>query len=205
MQDKIIEFVERKLRTDFSGHDLKHSQRVVNNAQKIMKVEGGNEKIILTACYLHDTIDHKLFRDQASNIKEIRELLTDDYTQKEINEIIDIITSISYSNKSSFNLVNLNAQIVCDADRLDAVGAFGIIRAISFGASHKRPFYEDENIKESNNTYTFNKSTNSTLSHFYDKLLKLEDLMYTSYAKELAKERTKVLKTFLNQFYEELK
>lgn len=204
MQDKIINFVKQELGNDNTAHDLIHTLRVVKNAKRILEKEDGNAKIIITACYLHDTIDHKLFNDPTIQIKKIEKLLEDDYTTQEIDEIIDIITSISFNNNNYKELTNRNAMIVRDADRLDAIGSIGIIRTIQYGTSKNRPFYEDINIKKVNGKYTFNESTNSTLSHFYDKLLKLENLMHTPYAKTMARERTKIIEMFLEHFYDEL-
>lgn len=204
MQNKIIEFVRQELGNDNTGHDLNHAFRVVNNAKKILEKVEGNNKIIITACYLHDTVDHKLFADSAIQIKKIKELLEDEYIPSEIDEVIDIITSISFNNNDYKHLTNKNAMIVRDADRLDALGSMGIIRTIQYGTSHNRPFYDELNIKRINGKCEFNKPTNSTLSHFYDKLLKLEDLMHTDIGKSMARERVKIIKMFLEHFYDEL-
>ena len=59
--DKIIEFVKEELANDLSGHNFKHIERVYNNALLLIKYEGGNKKIILTSCLLHDLVDDKLF------------------------------------------------------------------------------------------------------------------------------------------------
>ena len=61
--NNIIEFVKKELAFDHSGHNFQHIERVVENAKYLIKHEGGNEKIIITACYLHDIIDSKLFDD----------------------------------------------------------------------------------------------------------------------------------------------
>lgn len=201
--DKIIEFVQKELYNDNTGHDFNHIKRVVSNAYKILKEEGGNELIIITACYLHDVIDEKLFKNIDEQIKKINKLLKElNYTENDITEILDIISSISYSKHKK--LTSLNAMIVQDADRLDSIGAIGIIRTIEYGNSLNRKFYEEENLLYENDTYSFNKSTKTTLSHFYDKLLKLYELMNTTTGKELARKRSKFLEQFLKEFYEEL-
>ena len=100
---------------------------------------------------------------------------------------------------------NLNLEIVRDADRLDALGAIGIIRTIEYGTSKNRNFYEEENLKRLSDHVEFDKSTNTSLSHFYDKLLKLKDYMHTFTAKKIAEKRTAFLKTFLDEFYDEIK
>lgn len=203
--DNIIKFVKNELINDHSGHDFKHCLRVVNNAKKIIKYEGGDYNIIITSCYLHDVVDKKLFSNIENQINKVRNLLADNqYNNNEIDEIIDIITSISYNNGQYKELTSLNSMIVRDADRLDALGSLGIIRTIEYGHSKNRQFYDENNLKYENNHLTFNQSTDTTLSHFYDKLLKLEDLMLTTEGKKIAKERMKVIQQFLKSFYEEL-
>ena len=204
--DNIIKFVQEELKNDYSGHDFSHIERVVNNAKKILLTEEGNEKIVLTACYLHDIIDEKLFDDLNSQLEKVINLLqNNNYTKDEINEIVDIISSISYNKGNFKELTTLNSKIVRDADRLDAIGSIGIIRTIQYGTSKKRKFYEAKNLKYVDDKCCFNESTDSTLSHFYDKLFKLENLMLTDEGKKLAKTRTKIMYDFLESFYDEIK
>lgn len=201
--EKIIEFVKHELAFDNTGHDLLHARRVVNNAKKILKEVKGNELVVITACYLHDVVDEKLFQNTDVQINKIRKLLKDNnYSTLDIDEIINIITTISFH----LGIIpqSINAKIVQDADRLDALGSIGIIRAIQYGQSKNRPFYEDINLIKKDNHYEFNEISNSTLSHFYQKLLKLENMMNTDIAKTIAKERTKTMKLFLDAFYQEI-
>lgn len=203
--DKIIEFVKNELKNDNSGHDFKHCVRVVNNAKILIKHEGGNRKIIITACYLHDIVDDKIFNDIQPQINKIKTLLyANHYHEAEVNEILEIISKISFHHGNIEDVNNLNLEIVRDADRLDALGAIGIIRTIEYGNNKMRAFYEDDNLKEENEMLTFNLSTNTSLSHFYDKLLKLKDYMHTYTAKKIALKRTIFLEEFLNEFYKEL-
>ena len=136
---------------------------------------------------------------------DVKLLVECKYLPSQIEEIITIIESVSYSKGNTNSVDNLNLEIVRDADRLDALGAMGIIRTIEYGTSKKRLFYEEENILRENDCVTFNKSTETTLSHFYDKLLKLKDYMHTFTAKKIAIKRTEFIENFLNEFYEELK
>lgn len=203
--NKIIEFVKKELLCDNSGHNFQHIERVVKNASYLIKHEGGNEKIIITACYLHDVIDHKLFEDvDAQKVKIINLLIDNNYLPSEIDEVIAIIDSVSFSKGNVNECNNLNLKIVRDADRLDALGAIGIVRTIEYGNSKNRLFYEEANLDRTKIGVIFKDSTNTSLSHFYDKLLKLKDLMHTSTAKKMAEKRHKFLLIFLEEFYEEL-
>ena len=203
--NKIIEFVKRELSCDNSGHNFQHIERVVKNALYLIKHEGGNEKIIITACYLHDVIDHKLFDNLDFQKDKILKILIDNnYLPCEIDEIIDIIENVSFSKGHVNECDNLNLKIVRDADRLDALGAIGVIRTIEYGNSKNRLFYEEENLNRCDNFVKFNNFTNTSLSHFYDKLLKLKDLMHTSTAKKMAEKRHEFLLIFLEEFYREV-
>lgn len=201
--DSIVDFVKIKLLTNNNGHDWKHIERVLNNASKIISGTTANPKIVYTSICLHDLIDYKVTNDISNELKEIEYTLNKaQYTTWEINEIIDIISSISFSKHQV--LTSINQMVVSDADKLDALGSMGIIRTIQYGQSVGRPFYEDDNLLIQDNKISFNKSTLTSLSHFYDKLLKLPELMYTEKGKELALKRVMIIKDFLNSFYEEL-
>lgn len=203
--EKIIDFVRQELRGDNSGHGLQHALRVYNNAKKINDKEMGNERIVLTSALLHDTVDTKLFDDFDGRINYVKDFLaSNDYSPEEIDEIVYIISNISWNWGKNVELKTLNAKIVRDADRLDAIGACGIIRTIEFGNSRHNNFYDDENLIVNDGKYEFNQVTKSTLSHFYEKLLLLKDKMHTQTALEMAEERHKFMLDFLNQFYREL-
>lgn len=198
-------FVEEELSQDHSGHNHQHAERVVRNAQKIIQREGGDEKIILTAAWLHDCIDKKLFADVEGQIDKVERFLEGQrFRREEVTEVMYIIQNISYNKGENRPLTSLNAMIVRDADRLDAIGAIGIIRTIEYGAANGRLFYDHENMKREGGKVGWNHSTDTSLSHFYDKLLKLESLMHTPTAKEMARERTEFLHRFLEEFYREM-
>jgi len=203
--EKIINFVRKELDFDNSGHGIQHALRVYNNAKKINKIEHGNEKIVLTAALIHDTVDKKLFDNFEERLEYVAKFLSiNGYTDIEIEEIIYIISNISWNNGVNSELTGLNAKIVRDADRLDAIGAMGIIRTIEFGNSKNRDFYDDSNIKYVNGKKEFDNITQSTLSHFYEKLLLLKDNLHTDTAKKMAEKRHNFMIEFLNEFYDEL-
>ena len=205
MYSNIIDFVTKELSKDNSGHGIQHAKRVFSNAKKIIAKEGGNEKVVLTSALIHDAIDKKLFDDVDERIELVKNFLkANNYSEDEINEIIYIISNISWNNGQNKQLDSLNAKIVRDSDRLDAIGAMGIIRTIEYGNSHNRNFYEEANIKNTGAGYTFGEITSSTLSQFYEKLLLLKDLLHTETAKKMAEERHGFMQQFLQEFYNEL-
>ncbi len=195
----------KKILDNDSAHDFEHTIRVYKNAQKICKKEKANEKLVLSAALLHDIVSYPKSdkRSKMSSIesakksKKILEKL--DFSEEEIKVISDAITDHSFSQNKIPK--TLEGQILQDADRLDALGAIGIARVFATGGSLKRPFY---NIDD-----PFCKRRNPddkiwTVDHFFAKLLKLESLMNTKSGKAEAKNRTRVLKEFLNQLKQEL-
>lgn len=98
----------------------------------------------------------------------------------------------------------IEGMIVQDADRLDAIGAIGIARTFTYGGYRNNLIY-DPDIKpiEFTSLDEVKNKENTTINHFYEKLLKLKDLMNTSTAKEIAKRKHDFMVDFLNEFYYE--
>jgi len=100
-----------------------------------------------------------------------------------------------------FLSISLIAQ---DADRLDAIGAIGIARAFNYGGFKNRPIHNPEMpLQEYKDSKAYHKSDAPTINHFYEKLLKLKDLMNTATGIQMAEERHEYMLRFLDQFYRE--
>ena len=84
--------------------------------------------------------------------------------------------------------------MVQDADRLDALGAIGIVRTIEFGVAFDQPFYDPESGLHDG------EYQKTGVGHFYEKLFKLRDLMNTKAAREVAKNREDFMRGFIAQF-----
>ena len=96
--------------------------------------------------------------------------------------------------------------LVQDADRLDAIGAIGIARCFTFGGHKKRPLYDPAIPFRADLTAESYKSASSqspSINHFYEKLLKLKELMKTNAGRTRALKRHAVMEQFLQQFHEE--
>jgi uncharacterized protein len=111
------------------------------------------------------------------------------------------------SFKNSFDATAFSSkemEIVQDADRLDAIGAIGIARAFTYGGFKNRVLYDPEIPPvENHSKETYKNTTAPTLNHFYEKLLRLKDMMNTGFGKRLANERHHFMLQYLEQFYAE--
>ena len=195
-------FVKDKLYKEGSGHDWFHIKRVYNLATYICEKEGGDEFIIKMTALLHDIDDWKFSNNSKTTEDFLKSLHVD---EKSIHKIMNIITTMSYKGgvvDSSQN--NIEGKIVQDADRLDAMGAIGIARAFTYGGSKNRLMY-DPDIKpmDFQNLDEVKNLNNHTINHFYEKLLKLRDLINTDTAKQIAEERHRFMEIYLDEFYYE--
>lgn len=207
---KVEAYVKNKLGSDKTGHDYQHIKRVVNNCKKIyqnMDLSKENKNIIISAALVHDLIDYKLVDDIEKEKSKLIEVLEKSYyREKQIDEIIYIIENMSFSaNIDEKKKLSLLGQIVQDADRLDAIGAIGIARTFYYGGSKGHKMYDEINkdmIRDVNKEEYLKGST--VIDHFYEKLLKIKDLMNTKEGLIIAEERHKFMEEYLEHFYGEI-
>lgn len=205
--EAIILFAKQKLAADKTGHNMDHLVRVAKMSQKLTQRYHADEFITLSSAYLHDVIDDKLVSDSQEALADIKQFLTQLEIPKDtINQIIDIITHISYSSSLDHDYqLSLEGQIVQDADWLDAIGAIGIMRAIYFGGHHGITIYDPQIKPRTNMTKKeirdFSRET--VINHFYEKLLLIKDKLNTKEAKKIAAHRQEIMLQFLSNFKSE--
>ncbi len=165
--------------------------------------EGGNSFICQLAALVHDLVDDKLVMDEAAGLAEVSHLLAEKgVPQLQIEEVLTIIQRISYKAGTQNHLVlSLEGQIVQDADRLDAIGAIGIARTMAYSGYKNRIIHDPTvPIREEMTLEEYRSHQGTAIAHFYEKLLKLTNLMHTDTAKKFAQGRHQFLKTYLEQF-----
>ncbi|MNP14208.1 putative hydrolase [compost metagenome] len=98
----------------------------------------------------------------------------------------------------------LEGQIVQDADRLDAIGAIGIARTFTYAGWKGHFMYDpDNNPREVMSEAEYRDANSTAINHFYEKLLRLKDLMNTEWGKKIAHHRHQYMEEYLQQFYKE--
>ncbi|MGE1163558.1 HD domain-containing protein [Peribacillus simplex] len=205
MIDLTEKYVYDQLKSDASGHDWFHIDRVRKLALHIAKEERkGNEFIIELAALLHDIPDDKLNRDADEGSKKLDEWFDEIKLEIDsVNAIKQIINTISYSS-GQLKLPSIEAEIVQDADRLDAIGAIGIARTFAFGGKKGQPMFDPSlSIRESMTKEEYRTGKSSSIHHFYEKLLRLQDMLNTCTAKRIASERHEYMVRFLEEFNKE--
>ncbi|MCM2370656.1 HD domain-containing protein [Aporhodopirellula aestuarii] len=188
--EKVEAIVRERMDGQAAGHGMDHVLRVLVSARAIQSEVGGELQIVELAALLHDVGDAKFHDGVERSAEFAREILSglgagDDL----IEHVAHIVDNISFRKGDSAKPLSLQGQIVQDADRLDALGAIGIVRTIEYGAAFDQPFH----LPDAGDAKT-------GVGHFHEKLFKLKSLMNTDAGRRMAEDREAFMRTFLNQF-----
>lgn len=181
--------VAERMRGQQAGHGLDHVLRVLRTTREIQAEIGGDRTVAELAALLHDVGDAKFHHGIERSAEFSQEILTRLGVDGEIiASVLTIVENISFRKGFDSQLLSLEGKIVQDADRLDALGAIGIVRTIEYGSSFDQPFYAPSLAK-------------TGVAHFHEKLFKLPDLMNTEPARRIAARRESFMLDFLKQFF----
>lgn len=190
---------------DDGSHDLVHIHRVFRNAMRIHAFEGGDGEILAAAVLLHDCVAvekssplraaaSRLAADKASQI-----LSTLGWATPRIEAVAHAILTHSFS--ANLQPESLEAQILQDADRLDAIGAIGIARCFYTAGRMHSALYDAADPLASDRSLD---DRQFALDHFPAKLLKLSEGFQTQTGQTLARQRHERLTQFLADFQDEI-
>lgn len=207
----LIKATEDHIRTtlpiDATGHDWQHVFRVTRTAVDIAKLEGADLVVVQLAGLLHDVADWKFHDgDYTVGPKLATQWLESHGTPPGlIAEVVEIIERLSFKGaKVEQAPLSLAGRCVQDADRLDALGAIGVARAIAYGGHKSRPIFDPEHPPVLHDSFEAYKSSEApSLNHFFEKLLLLKDRMQTTTGQRMADERHQFLATYVREFFRE--
>ena len=188
------------------AHDWAHIGRVAATAKKLCEDQSVNIECVLAGVYCHDLVNlpkNHPDRKDASTLaaKEAIPLLQKaGFKEEEILLIQKAIIEHSFSKGLKPSC--LEAAIVQDADRLDALGAIGVLRCAAVNTQMQSNFYDPfdplAEMRELNDRAFM-------LDHYFVKLFKLPELMNTARAREMAKERIQYMQEFIQQLMTEVR
>ncbi|MGY8688209.1 MAG: HD domain-containing protein, partial [Verrucomicrobiales bacterium] len=188
------------------SHDLHHARRVKINASEIVVREGaGDMRLLTAAAYLHDLVNvpkDSAQRSEASRLsaEAAGPLLQDlGFSESETEAIQHCIIAHSFSAKIAPE--TLEAKILQDADRMEALGALGIARTFYVGGKLNSSLFDGDDPFAGNRELD---DSNFAVDHFKTKLLGLADTMQTSAGREVAEQRTEFMRHYLDQLASEI-
>jgi uncharacterized protein len=193
------------------AHDIAHLDRVWANAQRIARDENekspnrANLRILIAGAYLHDLVnlpkDHPQ-RETASKLSAEKSepiLQGLGYSGDEITAAQHVIEAHSFSAGLPAN--SLEALILRDADRLDALGAVGIARTFMVAGTIDRPLCDPDD------PFAANRPLDDqiwSIDHWHLKLLKLPGDMATDKGRTIARKRARLMLAYLRQLAKEM-
>lgn len=205
LEKECISFLKKRLGDAETAHDLAHTKRVVANAKKLLMYEQADSEIVLASAWLHDCVilpKNHPEREKASSLAAetaVQFFREKQFPSEKLEEISHAIKSHSFS--AGIKPRTMEAKIVQDADRLDALGSIGIARCFAVAGELNRPIYNPDD------PFCENREPDDTLwtiDHFYAKLFKLPFTMNTESARAEALKRLKFMKHYLNRLREEI-
>ncbi len=192
---------------DASGHDWAHIARVIALSEKIRSSEEqGDLHTVYLIALLHDVLDEKLYTGGKEEAEQafLSLLYKHKFSNEECVQLQKQIDSISFKGGHGIPPTTIEAKIVQDADRLDAIGAIGVARTFAYGGAKGHPMFAPQlPIRDNMTEAAYRTGKTSTLHHFFEKLFLLKDRMHTETAKELAQSRHDMMKQFVEAFIQE--
>jgi len=189
-----------------AAHDLEHIRRVVANARGLAVAEGARPEVVLPAAWLHDCVTvpkdspQRAAASRLAAAQAVVWLREWDWPAALLADIAHAIETHSFSAGIAPRTVE--AKVVQDADRLDALGAVGLARCLMLGGALGRPLYAAEDPFCEHRAPD---DRTACVDHFYAKLLKLEATMQTEGGRAEAKRRTEFIRQFLAELRRDLK
>lgn len=188
-----------------AAHGLEHVRRVVLNAKRLAAAGHARREVVLPAAWLHDCVTvpkdspQRAAASRRAAAQAVEWLREWDYPAEFLPGIAHAIEAHSFS--AGIAPRTIEAKVVQDADRLDALGAVGLARCLMLGGALGRPLYaaDDPWCEERPAD-----DRAACVDHFYAKLLKLGGAMQTAAGRAEARRRTVFLRSFLVQLQREV-
>ncbi|USE37783.1 phosphohydrolase [Endozoicomonas sp. SCSIO W0465] len=192
---------------DDDSHDFSHFQRVWKTAQQIMDQEPMpvNRLVVLAACYFHDIVvlpkDHpERFRASSLAALKTRACLEDmGFPCELIENVCHSVESHSYS--AGIVPETIEAKVVQDADRMEALGAIGLARVFYTSGLLRRKMFDPEDPLAKHRGLD---DREYALDHFQVKLLKLSETMQTTAGRRMAERNSDYLREYMDKLLKEL-
>jgi len=201
---KLERFLKDYIPTDPS-HDSAHFKRVWKIAKEIaIQEEKVDLLVVLAAAFFHDfeslPKDHpeKSSASRVSAKRACDELKLMGFPSEKLELVAHAIEAHSFSG--GIEPLTIEAQIVRDADRIEAMGAIGIARIFTVGGSiGSTPFHPTDPLAKNRSL----DDASYALDHCFKKVFLLENGLCTRGGKTIGSARAKFMREYVNQLVSE--
>ena len=194
-------------------HGFDHVLRVLRLAEQLASAEGADLEVVRAAALLHDAQPPETSTQPASSGKRSahhldsaafahRQLEKEGWAEAKILAVEHCIRAHRFRDDRE-QPQTLEARILYDADKLDAIGAVGVARAIAYAVAHGQPAYARPSEKFLQTGKVEPGEPHSAYHEYVFKLVKLKERLSTPTAKALAKRRHQFMVAYFEQLEEE--
>ena len=189
-------------------HDFDHVLRVFVLAERIGRAEGADLATVRAAALLHDVeraqaeadgLDHA-----AHAADRAREILSGQPEEK-VAAVAHAIAAHRF--RAGPTPETLEAQVLFDADKLDAIGAVGVARAFAYGGAHNQRLWAS--VEEVDAARWLEEGddpdAHTPVHEFVVKLSRLKDRLYTQTGRAIAEERHAYMVAFFERLDAEVR
>jgi uncharacterized protein len=194
-----IEEARRHYEGTDAVHDFDHVLRVLALAEQLAQAEGANLQIVRVATLLHDVArgqGDRLIADHAQAGAEYARRMLADHPPAKVEAVAHAIAAHRFRTGPTPR--TLEAKVVHDADKLDAIGAIGVARAFAFGGHEGQRLWGE--VSPGYEEGPSNRHEHTPVHEYHIKLSKIKDRLLTESARCLAEERH----VFMTAFFERL-
>ena len=190
-------------------HDFSHIERVYRMAERLAKEEGADLEIVRAAALLHDAdgttpgsesrLEHHLRSAEIAG----KVLVDEGWPEERIAAVQHCIRAHRFRDDRE-PPATIEAKCLFDADKLDVLGAIGAVRVTVYAALVGTPFYSEPSETFLNTGKEEPGELHSAYHEHLFKLRNVEKRLFTSSAKQIARERTQYLEVFFERLINEI-
>jgi uncharacterized protein len=184
-------------------HDFDHVLRVLALAERLGKEEGADLEIVRTAALLHDMargVGDRMLTDHAHAGAEIARDLLASHPPDRVEAVAHAIAAHRFRTDPTPQ--TLEARVVHDADKLDAIGAIGVARAFAYGGHEGQRLWAEAppDYVESLST----RHEHTPVHEYHYKLRRIRERLLTPSARRMAEERHSFMVAYFERLDQEV-
>lgn len=185
-------------------HDFDHVLRVLALAERLAQEEGADLEIVRTAALMHDVSrgqGDRLVTNHAQAGAELTRQLLAGQPPDRVEAVAHAVAAHRF--RTGPNPRTLEAKVLHDADKLDAIGAIGVARAFAYGGHEGQRLWAEVPAGYAESQAT--RGEHTPVHEFHLKLVRIKDRLLTESARQLAQERHAFMVTFYERLAQEVR
>jgi uncharacterized protein len=205
MVSRVERYAEERLAGQRGSHAWDHTRRVVRLSGRIGRIEEADLDVLRVAALLHDIGRAEQDRlngavcHAAIGVEIARPLvMTLPLSESQKENVLHCIRAHRFRGGPAPR--TLEARVLFDADKLDAIGAVGVARAFLFAGEVGARLHNPDVRPEDTSPYS---ADDTGYREFRVKLSKIADRILTAEGRRMAAERHRVMTAFFERFLDE--